>query len=53
LDFCNECCYRDFTDEVSNFIRWGDDNTLWITISPDGSNYIKSQIASADLVVAG
>jgi hypothetical protein len=25
--------YRDFTDEVSNFLRWGDDNTLWLTIN--------------------
>jgi len=45
--------YRDFTDEVSNFIRWGDDNTLWLTITVSGSSTIQTTIASADLVVAG
>jgi hypothetical protein len=45
--------YRDFTDDVSNFLRWGDDNTLWLTLTADGYDYIKSEIATADLAVAG
>lgn len=39
--------YRDFNDEVSNFVRWGNDNTLWLTLKSDGTTLMQSVIPSS------
>jgi hypothetical protein len=45
--------FRDFTDEVSNFFRWGDTTSLWVTISIDGGAYRSTTFSTSDIVVSG
>jgi len=45
--------YKDYTDEVSNFMRMGSDTTLWLTQLSDASSVMKTEIPAAELAIAG
>jgi len=45
--------YRDFHDEVSNFIRISTTNMLWLTRYADAQNLYQTEIPMTELAVAG
>jgi hypothetical protein len=44
---------KDYSDEVSNFFRWGDMTSLWVTMSTDGESFRSTTFSTSDIAVSG
>jgi hypothetical protein len=45
--------FKDFTDEVINFFRWGDTTSLWVTMSLSGASFRSTTLITSDIAVSG